>query len=270
VSKLAVGYFGPNWEFRGQLVFQTASSKATDGVYDYYVWNLPAGKMASPIGALDIYDFATSRQIDVVRYGGTIGGIKDIGFHETSTTPLGYSLQRKDDGTWFHPKLNTKGWSNYDIRVNEFHYENTGSDVDEFVEVRAKLGLGVSQMSVYYLSATTGQFEPLSFYKPEFYPFEDFYLSSKTSDGAYDYYVWNLNSDKLAPKAGAIFITDGTPFTTLDIVNYGGYDGGMNEHNDIGVTETSTTPVGHSLQCKDDRTWSAKANTKGAANFAKL
>jgi hypothetical protein len=66
VSKLAVGYFGPNWEVRGQLVFQKATSKATDGVYDYYVWNLPAGKMASPIGALNIYDFATSRQIDVV------------------------------------------------------------------------------------------------------------------------------------------------------------------------------------------------------------
>jgi uncharacterized protein len=140
--------------------------------------------------------------------------------------------------------------------VNEFHYENLGSDVGEFMEVRAKRGLDVSQMNAGYLSVT-GQFEPLAFTASGWL---------KTSDGAYDYYVFNLDPDKLALNAGALYISDGTPFAYLDFVSYGGYVGST-ESTDIGVTETSTTPVGHSLQCKEDRTWSpAKANTKGSAN----
>jgi uncharacterized protein len=260
VSNLKVRYFGSGAELNGELSFSGAS-KTTDGLYDYYVWNLPADRLTAPTGALDIYNFATAKQIDVLIYGGTVGGafekVKVIEYFETFTTPQGYSLQRKDEGTWFHPKRNTKGANNYDVRVNEFHYENIGSDIGEFIEIRAKRGLDVSQMNVGYFSVT-GQFETLAFTASGW---------MKTSDAVYDYYVYNLEPDKLALKTGAIYISDGTPFAYLDFVSYGGYGGGAKEYNDIGVTETSTTPVGHSLQCKDDRTWSpAKVNTKMFAN----
>lgn len=70
----------------------------------------------------------------------------DIEVSETNQTQIGHSLQRNEDGTWRDAGQNTSGLSNdaqpeFNVRLNEFHYDNASTDENEFIEVRADIDL---------------------------------------------------------------------------------------------------------------------------------
>lgn len=90
---------------------------STDGTYDYYVMNISGIQNGSPDG------FALSegnKVIEFLSYEGTFTATNsrangltstDIGVAEGSSTPIGYSLQRLDDGTWAEAAPETKGYA---------------------------------------------------------------------------------------------------------------------------------------------------------------
>jgi len=92
----------------------------------------------------------------------------DIGVSETSSTPVGQSLQLTGTGTtyadfvWQAPMANTYGAVNTDqifgtptipVVINEFVFNHTGSDTDEFVEI---LSTPDTDLSEYYILEIEG------------------------------------------------------------------------------------------------------------------
>ena len=92
-----------------------------------------------------------------VAVGGPADGLTstNIGVEETSSTPIGFSLQLGGTGstytdfTWQTESAETFGSINTNqtfssevvLFVNELHYDNVGSDVDEGIEVAGSAGL---------------------------------------------------------------------------------------------------------------------------------
>ena len=147
--------------------------------------------------------------------------------------------------------------------INEFHYDNTGGDVGEFIEIAANFNAGDSSEGYYYsiwlYNGSNGEYY-------ENVKLDD--LTKTVTDGIY-YYVWNINGIQNGPPDGIAlngnngiveFISYEGSFTATD-----GPANGMTS-TDIGVTESSSTPVGHSLQLTDAGWVAPQANTKGAIN----
>ena len=87
----------------------------------------------------------------------------DIGVEETSSTPVGYSLQLKGEGSffedfeWAEAASNTFGSVNNDqtfispepvVFVNELHYDNTGGDTGEGIEIAGTAGTDLTAYSI--------------------------------------------------------------------------------------------------------------------------
>lgn len=147
-------------------------------------------------------------------------------------------------------------------RINEFHYDNAGSDVGEFVELRFAAGDDVSQVLVEFYNGNNGAV----------YNSFDLTALTPTSDGTYDYYVIDLpanglqngSPDGIALSNGGAVIEFLSYEGTMDATD--GTAAGMTS-TDIGVAESSSNPIGFSLQRNDDGTWrEAEAETKGAEN----
>ncbi|MEL6435652.1 MAG: hypothetical protein AAFP99_02540 [Pseudomonadota bacterium] len=207
--------------------------------------------------------------------GGRADGITstDIGVSQDSSTPVGSSLQLDEETLeWYRTDgFNTAGAPNrrpgegFDgpVRINEFHYDNGGTDVGEFIEIRAKKGFDISEVSVQLYNGANGT------------PYGDELLLSDgvmTSDDDFDYYVFELETNGLQNGSpdGIALLGDG------DVVEFFSYegafvaDGGPADGEtsvDVGVSEPSNTPVGFSLQRNADGTWrEAEENTKSEAN----
>ncbi|PUB17563.1 ExeM/NucH family extracellular endonuclease [Yoonia sediminilitoris] len=248
----------------------------TDGTFDYYVFNLPSNGIqnGSPDG-LALVDGGTV--LEFLSYEGTLTATDgpaagqtsiDIGVSEPGSTAIGDSLQRNDDGSWAEAAANTAGAANaagpldLNARINEFHYDNAGSDVGEFIEVRVNAGADVSGLSVVAYNGNNGAV----------YRTEQVGAGDQTTDGTYDYYVINLPTNGLqngAPDGLALVNGD----TVIEFLSYEGTltaaDGPAagQTSTDIGVAETGSTPIGFSLQRDDDGTWLAPADaTPGEAN----
>ncbi|MBW6421353.1 ExeM/NucH family extracellular endonuclease [Rhizobium sp. XQZ8] len=150
-------------------------------------------------------------------------------------------------------------------RINEIHYDNAGADSGEFVEIRVTAGEDVSGMQVEFYNGSNGaqygNVAPVS-------------AMSMTSDGTYDYYVLNL------PQDG---IQNGSPDALSlskngEVIEFLSYEGTLTATNgtaagmastDIGVSETTSTPAGQSLQRTGDgpTEWTGPVDaTKGGAN----
>ncbi|KQC08326.1 MAG: hypothetical protein APR54_04765 [Candidatus Cloacimonas sp. SDB] len=135
--------------------------------------------------------------------------------------------------------------------INEFHYDNIGTDVGEFVEVvvdnSLRLDLSLLTLTLYngassqrspYNSETVDNFQAVSTY------------------GSYTYYTWNLPANGIqngAPDGMSLdYFGD-----VLQFISYEGYFEAASGpavglfSTDIGVFEGSSTPVEYSLQLVD-------------------
>lgn len=253
-----------------------AGTQTSDGTYDYYVLNLPANGLQN--GSPDGLSLSNAGAlIEFLSYEGTfaaVGGVADgetsadIGVTEAGDTEIGFSLQRNDDGTWDAPALNTAGAENVpapialDARVNELHYDNAGGDVGEFIELRTNAGSDASGLLVELHNGSNGTvYNTLAIAD-----------AVQTSDGTYDYYVFNLPTNGLQNGA-----PDGLSLSNAgELIEFLSYEGALTAVGgvadgetsiDIGVSEPGDTAIGNSLQRNDDGSWSeAGPNTAGAAN----
>ncbi|MGB3790018.1 MAG: ExeM/NucH family extracellular endonuclease [Phormidesmis sp.] len=155
------------------------------------------------------------------------------------------------------------------VFINEFHYDNDGTDVGEFIEIAGPSGSDLvgwslvlyngSNGSVYGTTALGGTIADQSNgYGTVAVDFPSNGLQNGSPDGI-----------ALVNDLGEVvqFLSYEGVFTAV-----GGAANGLTS-TDIGVSEISTTPVGASLQLTgtgsayEDFTWSPPdANTKGAAN----
>ncbi|MFK7832702.1 MAG: hypothetical protein AB8B52_05460 [Winogradskyella sp.] len=205
----------------------------------------------------------------------------------TGATNLAYTLTSTDDGKYISfgvtPTSATGALTGLEVRtnyagavgtasasiarLNEFHYDNTGSpDVNEFVEVRltGNLGSQPADLSLYTVTLYNGN-------NQSSYDTETLNNLTQTCDGLYCYYVFepvqiqNGTPDGIALSgpSGLIefFSYEGT-FTAADGIASGILS------TDIGVSETNATDPDGSLERSSSGVWSvsATANTKGAAN----
>ena len=208
---------------------------------------------------------------------------QDIGVSEPGDTPVGHSLQLGGTGTsyehfsWNAPAAASFGSVNGgqtfgappppDVFINEIHYDNTGGDVGEAVEVAGPAGTDLSAWSlVLYNGNGGGSYGTVS-------------LSGSIPDQDSGYGTLSF------PISG---IQNGSPdglalvYNSSTLVQFLCYEGDFTAADgpaagsvcqDIGVSEPGDTPTGHSLQLSGigtqygDFTWNEPAaNTFGAVN----
>ena len=265
-------YNGSNGTVYNTLSLPT-SPAGSDGTYDYYVLELPTNGLQN--GGPD--GIALSEDGDLVEFisyegtfdgiGGTAAGVTstDIGVSEGSGTSATASLQRNEADEWVATETNTEGAANAfpsaptTARINEFHYDNAGGDVGEFIEIRVDAGEDVSNLSLsLYNGNGGGEYATYSVGG-----------GTQTSDGTYDYYVVDTpgiqnGNDGIAlvnDAAVVEFISYEGPFTAID-----GPAAGLTAV-DVGFAEASSTPAGQSLQRDQEGAWTGPIDeTRGAEN----
>ncbi|RHW26144.1 hypothetical protein D0Z08_16010 [Nocardioides immobilis] len=147
------------------------------------------------------------------------------------------------------------------VFISEFHYDNTGADVGEFVEVTAPAGMNLTGYSIVLYNGTGGvTYTPTT------------NLSGTTTDqadgwGALAFDIAGLQNG--APD-GLALVNSGT------VVEFLSYEGSFAATNgpangqtstDIGVSEAGTELAGLSLQRLENNTWTGPAaNGKGTPN----
>ncbi len=148
--------------------------------------------------------------------------------------------------------------------INEFHYDNSGSDTGEFVEVVANFDATGYKVVLYNGSNGT--------------PYNTQVLGAATASNAgVNYYVVNISGIQNGAPDG-IALADGADNLVQFLSYEGSFDGDGGPADgvtstDVGLSETSSTPAGQSLQLTGtgsayaDFTWSGPtAETPGAAN----
>ena len=144
------------------------------------------------------------------------------------------------------------------VRINEFHYDNTGGDVGEFIEIAGDVGTDLSGYSLVLYNGSNGTV------------YNTFNLSGiLAGDGILALDTVGLQNG--APDGIALVGPDGT------VIEFLSYEGTLTATDgpaigqtsvDVLASESSSTPVGDSLQLQDDGTWVAGQNTRGLANDA--
>ena len=153
------------------------------------------------------------------------------------------------------------------VFINEIHYDNSGSDTGEAVELAGTAGVDLGGWSLVFYNGNGG-----STYKTT-------NLSGVFSDqsNGYGFISFNVTSIQNGAPDGMALVN-----SQNEVVQFLSYEGtmtasggpanGMSSEN-IGVSETSSTPVGHSLQLTgsgsnySDFSWASPAsNTFGSVN----
>jgi len=150
-------------------------------------------------------------------------------------------------------------------RINEFHYDNAGTDVNQFVEIRITEGLAnqPADLTQYTLSLYNGS-------DGTFYYTETLNNITPTCDASNCYYVLNVGIQNGGPDGIALSGPSG-------LIEFISYEGTFTATNgiasgatsvDIGVVETSGTTVNSSIERTAGGAWasSPNANTKGTVN----
>lgn len=155
------------------------------------------------------------------------------------------------------------------VWINEFHYDNDGTDTGEMVEIAGNAGVDLSGWQVIGYNGNGGS------------SYKSVTLSGVIPDqsngfGTLQFSFTSMQNGApdglaLVNASGAVvlFISYEGTFTATD-----GVASGMTSQ-DVGVAETSSTPVGHSIQLSgsgnkySDFTWQGPmSNTAGAINAA--
>ncbi len=211
-----------------------------------------------------------------VAVGGPADGMtsEDIGVMEASSTPVGNSLQLAGEGTtytdftWQEAATSTFGSVNTNqffstpippVFVNEIHYDNSSTDVDEAVEVAGPAGTDLTGWSIVLYNGNGGT------------SYNTTALSGTIPDqdagyGTLSFAISGIQNGApdglaLVEPAGSViqFLSYEGVFTATD-----GPAEGI-ESVDIGVSESSSTEIGYSLQLTgtgtayEDFTWIAPA-----------
>jgi DNA/RNA endonuclease G (NUC1) len=153
-------------------------------------------------------------------------------------------------------------------RISEIHYDNTGTDTGEFVELSAPAGTDLTGWSVVLYNGNGGSsYNTLAI--------ADAGVSGGTCGGqATDLYLFDLPSNGLqngSPDGLALVDAGGA---VVEFLSYegtftasGGPADGLTSE-DIGVAEPGDTPVGFSLERRADGSWEgADASTPGSCNL---
>lgn len=149
------------------------------------------------------------------------------------------------------------------VFINEFHYDNTGADSGEFVEIAGPTGTDLSGWSlVLYNGSTTVRA-----------PYDTLPLSGVLPDvtgNGYGFVILNLPSNGIQNGSpDGLALVDGSG----NVLQFLSYEGSFNALSgpaagmtsiDIGAAETGSTPLGTSLQLQgaghsyEDYTWTAE------------
>ncbi|MFC3093328.1 ExeM/NucH family extracellular endonuclease [Alteromonas sediminis] len=211
---------------------------------------------------------------------------EDIGVSEQSSTPVGDSLQLEGTGssyadfTWAGPLASTPDaintnqefeapYSVADTFINEIHYDNTGTDQGEGFEIAGPAGVDLNGAKVVFYNGSNGtQYRTVD-------------LTGILPDQEQGFGVLSFALPTNGMQNGA---PDGLALVDADnnVIQFLSYEGTLTATNgvaagltstDIGVSEASGTPVGHSLQLAgegfaySDFTWTAaQAATFGTLN----
>lgn len=206
----------------------------------------------------------------------------DIGVSETSSTPIGTSLQlvgagyRYQDFTWQTSEIESFGNVNSlqtfvspDPFINEIHYDNAGSDSGEGIEIAALAGTDLTGFSVVLYNGNNASVYntiALSGVIPEL----------QAGFGTLPFLLPSNGLQNGSPDGLALVDAEN------NVLQFLSYEGEFEAANgpaagmtstDIGVAESGGTPVGYSLQLSGNGTaygdfiWSvAAANTFGLVN----
>ncbi|MEO1683991.1 MAG: ExeM/NucH family extracellular endonuclease [Cyanobacteria bacterium J06631_12] len=155
------------------------------------------------------------------------------------------------------------------VFINEFHYDNAGGDIGEFVEIAGPAGTDLTDWSIVLYNGSNSA------------PYSTETLTETIADQGDGLGTVVINYPSNGIQNGApdgIALVDNTG-TVVQFLSYegtltaaGGPADGLTS-TDVGVEETGSTPAGFSLQLtgtgtmSEDFTWSAPAaETPGAAN----
>ncbi|MCW8090520.1 ExeM/NucH family extracellular endonuclease [Alteromonas sp. ASW11-130] len=210
---------------------------------------------------------------------------ENIGVAQESSTAVGSSLQLSGGGkvyadfTWQITDSNTQDATNTDQTfltdsvpfINELHYDNAGSDVDEFVEIAARAGTDLSGYSLEFYNGNGG-----SLYATE--PLTGVITDQQGGMGTIAFEKSGIQNG--SPDGVALISPEG------EIVQFLSYEGQFTasdgtaagiESTDILVSEAYSSPVGYSLQLGGqgtsyaEFTWqTSNASTANAVNVNQI
>lgn len=212
--------------------------------------------------------------------------ISNIPFHKANQVTLGFPTNPQPSSSMsVLPRITAKSYlaiatslltatfaSALPIWINEIHYDNTGGDIGEFIEVAGQAGTSLSGYSLELYNGSSG-----SKYG------NTVHLSGSLSDfgNGYGFLQFDISAFGVSGiQNGApdgIGLTDGTNVQFLSyegtFTASNGFASGMTS-NLIGVSESSSTPIGHSLQFVGHGTtgsWTGPlAATPGALNTGQV
>ncbi|HXV15794.1 MAG TPA: Ig-like domain-containing protein, partial [Gemmatimonadaceae bacterium] len=148
------------------------------------------------------------------------------------------------------------------VRISELHYDNASTDVGEAVEISGPAGARVNGWKIYLYNGNGG-----AVYSPTV----TLTGAIPATCGARGVISTSISGIQNGDPDGVVLVDSAG--AVVDVVSYGGTftavggpAGGM-VLRDIGVKESSTTPVGQSLRRNSAGTWfGPSANTFGACN----
>ena len=152
------------------------------------------------------------------------------------------------------------------VRISEIHYDNSGTDTGESIEISGPAGTNLTGWSVVLYNGNTASAAVT-------YNTRALTATIPATCGARGVVVLTYPTDGIqnGPSDGMALVD-----ATSAVVELLSYEGPFTASNgpaagrtstNIGVSEISTTPVGQSLQRNEDGTWNAPAaNTFGACN----
>ncbi|MGO4852554.1 peroxidase family protein [Phaeovulum sp. W22_SRMD_FR3] len=152
-------------------------------------------------------------------------------------------------------------------RINEFHYDDSGNDSNQFIEVRIGAGQALNGLTVTLYNGANGQV----------YATLPVTGSPASSDANYDYYVVSLGNSNGFNDPFQNGNPDGISLSNAGgLIEFLSYEGSFAATNgvangvtstDVGVSENGFGSANDSLQRADGGSWASDAaNTRGAAN----
>lgn len=205
----------------------------------------------------------------------------DVVVSETGSTPAGHSLQLQGAGAtygdfaWQAPAAATSGAANNaqtiedgdaagPVFINEIHYDNTGADVGEFVEVAGAAGTNLDGWRLEFYNGGNGDLYSTV-------PLSGTIDKEQSGHGAVFFAVTGIQNG--APDGVALIDPEGNVVQflsyegsfTADAGNGGIAGAAGAASRDIGIAEGEATPAGSSLQlggtglAYDSFTWSGPA-----------